>query len=269
VLLGRRSRARVVITEHYTGFQRGLISGYDKLTARLAFRAVDLVAAVTEDLAQHVTALAPHTRVEVVENVVDTEVFRPGARAGGGREGSAANQPARLLTVGALAEKKGHAYLLEALALLPERDRLTLEVVGDGEERAALEALTQRLGLDEMVRFRGELPKEDVAQLMRGADLFVLPSLVENLPCVLIEAMASGLPAVASAVGGVPALLDGTGVLCPPADAHALGQAISTALSEQRPLDPDALAERARLRFGYEAFERTWSKLYAELLNRG
>jgi glycosyltransferase involved in cell wall biosynthesis len=144
-----------------------------------------------------------------------------------------------------------------------------LDIVGDGELLAELRARASRLGLAEAVHFHGERPKEEIAELMRRADLFVLPSLFENLPCVLIEAMASGLPSVATVVGGVPDLLDdGGGVLCPPRDPRALAAAISSVLARRGAIDPVALADRARRRFGYQAIERIWTQIYDELLSR-
>ena len=132
LLLGRLSRAPVVISEHYTGFQRGLIRGYDRLTARLAFRYSDLVAPVSENLAAHVRPLAPRARVCVVENVVDTDVFHP--PQGPDRRG--VDGPARLLTVAALAAKKGHADLLEhwrdgRIKMFTAQRALALHVRGD------------------------------------------------------------------------------------------------------------------------------------------
>ncbi len=112
--------------------------------------------------------------------------------------------------------------------------------------------------------FLGERPKEEVAALMRAADLFVLPSLAENLPVVLIEAMASGLPAVATRVGGVPEMLEaGDGVLVEPGDASALAAAIRTAA--ERAFDPGAMAARARERYSYAAVCERWTEIYAEL----
>jgi len=275
LVLGALSRAPVVITEHFTGFQRGLITGYDRLTARVAFHLADLVAPVSEDLATHVRALAPGTAIEVVGNVVDTEVFHPPP--------DPLPQPSavggRLLTVAAMAEKKGHRHLLEALASMPAGARPVLELVGDGELRADLEARAQALGLGESVRFRGELPKEEVAALMRRVHVFVLPSLFENLPCVLIEAMASGLPCVATAVGGVPELLGEHGLLCPPGDPPALARAIAGALDalgqrDQQAVatapawaDAQSLARETRERFVYEAFARRWTGIYERLLD--
>jgi len=105
-----------------------------------------------------------------------------------------------------------------------------------------------------------------VAELMREADLFVLSSLHENLPVVLIEAQASGLPAVATRVGGVPELVDDdAGVLVEAADPGALAEAIAHALEGREGFDADALAGRAAERFGFEAVVGRWSDLYDEL----
>lgn len=254
LVLGRLSRAPVVITEHYTGFQRGLVSGYDRLLARFSFERAELVAPVSEELAGHLRELAPRATFEVVPNVVDTETFASGdeRRHGDGR----------LLTVAALAEKKGHRYLLDALRDLPQA---TLDIVGDGELRRDLESQADALELGDRVHFLGERSKQEVADLMRNADLFVLPSLAENLPVVLIEAQASGLPAVATNVGGVSELVDGAaGAMVPPADPPALAEAIRTALA--RDFDRLALAARARDRYGYDAIRDRWTAIYTRLL---
>lgn len=260
LVLGRLSRALVVVTEHYTGFARGLITGADLVTARIAFGGADLVAPVSEELAGHLRRIAPGAAMRVIANVVDTEVFT--ATVHERHDG-----PVRLLTVGALAQKKGHAHLLDALAELRTRREATLDLVGGGELREQLEHQARRLGLTGAVRFHGEVPKERVAELMGGADLFVLPSLHENLPCVLIEAMARGLPSVASRVGGVPELIDSeAGVLVPPADPGALAQAIEAAL--ERDFNSAEIARRAHERYSYGAVAREWTAVYDELSSR-
>lgn len=253
LVLSRLSRAALVVTEHYTGFQRGLVTGADRLTAKTAFERADLVAPVSRELAGHLRAIAPGARIEVHPNVVDTDVFTPVAH-------DARRPPRRLLTVGALAEKKGHAYLLEALTRL---DGVELDVVGDGELRAELQDAAHRLGAP--ARFHGELPKEEVARLMGEADLFVLPSTHETFGCVLIEAMASGVPSVATRVGGVPEVLgDDAGELVAPRDPDALAEGIERAL--ERTFDGEALAREARERYGYDAFAERWTRVYEELL---
>jgi glycosyltransferase involved in cell wall biosynthesis len=115
------------------------------------------------------------------------------------------------------------------------------------------------------VRFLGPLAREGVAELMRRADLLVLPSLHENLPVVLAEAAASGLPAVATRVGGAEEVLDPeAGTLVAPRDSQALAGAIRHWLDRPRP-DTAPMAARARERFGYQALGRTWDEIYTEL----
>lgn len=253
--IGRLSRAPVAVTEHFTAFGRGLITGGERSLARLAFEHADVVAPVSHELAGHLHAVAPRANLVVVPNTVDTEAFEPPPSREGGM---------RLLNVAALAEKKGHRFLLEAMTELPGAH---LDIAGDGELRADLEARVGELGLSDRVTFLGEQPKDQVARLMRAADLFVLPSLAENLPVVLIEAMASGLPAVATRVGGVPELLDHeSGELVQPGDAAALAGAIRTATA--RDFDPQAMAARARERYSYAAVCGRWTEIYAELPSR-
>ena len=261
LILGRLSRAAVVITEHYTGFGRGLVSGYDRALARVSFRQADLVAPVSRELAGHLRSLAPGARIEPVPNVVDTDAFKPPATSRG-HPG-----PARLLNVATLSEKKGHEHLLQAMALLD--GDVTLDVVGEGELRGQLERRVEALGLGDRVRFLGPRPKQEVARMMREADLFVLPSLHENLPVVLIEAQASGLPAVATRVGGVPELIDpDAGRMVEAGDPEALAEAIETLLARRGEFDPGPLALRAATRYGYDAIERRWTSIYGDLLSK-
>jgi glycosyltransferase involved in cell wall biosynthesis len=256
--LGRISRAPVVVTEHYTGFARGLVTGYDAWLARTSFERADLVAPVSEELAGRLRELAPKARMEVVPNVVDTAVFGPPTEPR-----ATDRSPARLLNVAELAEKKGQRFLLAALAELPDA---TLDVAGGGSEREPLERLASDLGVAERVRFLGPQPRERIAELMRNADLFVLPSLHENLPVVLIEAQASGLPAVATTVGGVAELVDAdAGLLGPPGDPAALAAAIRRALAERSRFDGAALAARAKQRYGYDAIRDRWTAIYKTL----
>ncbi len=246
LLLARRFGARVVVSEHFTAFQRGLVRGMDLRLARFTFRRADLVCPVSDDLRTQLERVEPRGRYRVVPNVVDTAIFHPGPRASG---------RLRLLNVAALAEKKRHADLIDAVAGLDA----DLEIVGDGEMRGDLEA---RAG--DNVRFLGPLPPEAVAERMRAADMFVLSSEFENLPVVLLEALASGLPVVATDVGGVSEIVDeSVGVLVPPRDVPALRRAISEVAG--RSFDRDALATRARERYGMEAIARTWDSIYAAL----
>jgi len=119
-----------------------------------------------------------------------------------------------VLFVGALIPKKGLQCLLEALQD-PSLERVRLTVVGDGYHADELKALCEKLGLKDRTRWMGILPPHEVARVMRESDLLCLPSFTEGSPNVVKEAMSSGLPVIASSVGGVPDLIsDGlTGLL--------------------------------------------------------
>ncbi len=129
----------------------------------------------------------------------------------------------RIAFVGALAQPyKGLDVLIDAVAQC--RRHHTLDVVGDGRLRADLEARATARHLRDRIRFHGALPPgEAVYGVLRSADIFVLPSRTEGLPRALVEAMAVGLPCLASRVGGVPELLDGTEML-PVGDAPSLAR---------------------------------------------
>jgi glycosyltransferase involved in cell wall biosynthesis len=264
LLLGRRIGCPVVVSEHFTAFQRGLVRGTDRLLAQYCFRSADLVCPVSDSLRRELEAVAPRGRYRVVPNVVDTTVFHPPMTPR--RRG--AGEPLRLLNVAALAAKKCHADLLDALALLRERAvPTTLDVIGEGELLPELQEQARRLHLGDAVRFLGPRDSAAVADAMRASDLFVLPSRFENLPVVLLEAMASGLPAVATRVGGVPEIIDeDAGLLVAPGDVAGLSEAIESVAERRDEFDATALAERARRRYGIDAVAAVWDEIYDEVV---
>lgn len=140
-----------------------------------------------------------------------------------------------------------------------------LRLVGDGEERPLAEDRAVGLGVADQVELTGF--RRDVPSQLAKADAFVLPSLNENLPLALLEAMAAGLPCVASAIGGVPeALGDGTGILVAPGDEAALAAAMEGLVK-----DPDrarALGSRARRRAESEFSLRSCADAHLELWRR-
>lgn len=153
-----------------------------------------------------------------------------------------------LLSVGRLAPVKAHRALVRAVALLRRSGvPVTLRIIGDGEERPALEALIRSLDLEAVVSLLGWQSGEFVERAMRESGAFVLPSYGEGIPLVLMEAMASGCTCIATAVGGVPELIkDGVnGLLIPAADDVALEDAIRRLA--QQPALREQLAAAAAL----------------------
>ena len=193
-------------------------------------------------------ALAPRADVGLMYHGIDRSVFHPSQRQprGGG-------DAPRVLAVGRLRAKKGLDTLIDACRLLHERGlRVRCEIVGYGEEHDALAHRIENAGLGRHVRLAGKLAREQVIDAYARADVFVQPSRItadgdrDGIPNVLLEAMAMGLPVVASAVSGIPEVVrDGVNGLLVPADAPlALADAIERVLA--RPQEAAALGRSAR-----------------------
>jgi glycosyltransferase involved in cell wall biosynthesis len=179
---------------------------------------------------------APPERLEIIPIGINVEAFRPGTEP---------REPL-LLFVGSLIERKGVRVLLEAAAqVFQQLPTYRLAIVGEGPLRAAVEQQAQASGIASQVEFVGPQTQAEVSGWMRRARLFVLPSLEEAFGVVLLEAMASGTPCVATQVGGIPELvMPGTGILVPPGDAPALAAAMVQALEDFEAWE--AMSRRAR-----------------------
>lgn len=198
--LGRRLGRPVVITAR--GSDVNLIPRYrlPRRMIRWAIREAAALIAVSGALKEALVALgAEAERVTVLRNGVDLSLFRPGDREAA-RRALGLSRPT-LLSVGNLVELKGHHRVIEALRRLPGFD---LVIAGEGPERDRLEQLRRRLGLAERVRLLGAVPHSALPAIYTAADALVLASSREGWPNVLLEAMACGAPAAASAVGGIP-----------------------------------------------------------------
>lgn len=138
-----------------------------------------------------------------------------------------------ILHIGRLMEAKNHANLIAAFKHIHDKySQCCLQLIGKGELRDDLIELVQRLDLEDAVAFLGE--KENVYPYLQNADMFVLPSLYEGMPMTIIEAMATGLPIVASCVGGIPDMIQDSieGILCTP-DADGIAEAIEKMYGDQ------------------------------------
>jgi glycosyltransferase involved in cell wall biosynthesis len=168
-------------------------------------------------------------------------------------------------TVSRLEPVKGIAILIQALLHI---DPIHLVIIGDGLERAALEALADDLGVNNRIHWAGH--RRDVERLLPAFDLFVQPSLHEGLPNTVLEAMAAGLPVAATSVGGTPeVVVDGaTGLLVSPRNPEALAQAITTLLrdSDLRRKMGRAGQERVARHFSVERMVQQTQDLYEQLL---
>jgi len=174
-----------------------------------------------------------------------------------------------LLHVGRFSPSKNHKLLIEAFSYaLNQNPNLRLWLVGDGELRPSIEEMVQKLGLGDRIRFLGT--RSDIPKLMACSDIFVLSSKWEGLPLVVIEAMAAGKPVVATAVGGVPELVENglTGLLVPSDNANALAEALLLLAEdpELRQVMGQKGQKKAIDRFDISRTAREYEALYCKLL---
>src|SRR2546426_2295538 len=180
---------------------------------------------------------AAEDKVAVIHCGVDTKAFQPN-----GADGERRGRALRVLCIGTLHEVKGQSYLIQACRRLAERGvPFECQLVGDGPDRRDLMRQAARAGLEDRVRFLGQLTQDEVREVLREADVVAAPSVPtrdgrrEGIPVALMEAMASGLPVVASRISGIPELVDEdeTGFLVGPGDVEGLASALERLVRDE------------------------------------
>lgn len=257
----RRWKLPFLVSENWTGYHVDAVRHLPLLT-RLAMRLATRHAAYLCPVSEHLAAAmrrhglsAPH---RVVPNVVDTDQFHPPDHP----RPVAATRFLHVSTL--LDEHKNVTGLLHAFAqarrTLPG---ITLHILGDGD-RAPHERTATALGLPpDAVTFEGPSPLRTIAERMRNADAFVLPSNHENLPCVMLEAFACGLPVVATDVGGIPEhLAPERGILIRRGDMDALHHAFIQLAQGAHPHHHDAIRQYAVDRFSMPVVAGAFDALY-------
>ena len=234
----------------------------DALLERLPswLRTADGVTAVSEALAKGVGSLSNGAELEVIENGIDAKFWCPDSAP-------EAERDLRLfVAAGRLVPVKGFDILLTAMAR-EEAGNTRLVIAGDGPDEADLRARIASHGLTERVRLAGRLDRNEMRNLFRRAGWFVLSSRREGLPLVILEAMATGLPLVATKVGGVPvAMGKGTGALVEPLDAGALARAIGKRAGNDALFRSESQAARRRAeRYGAKESFRRYESLFESL----
>lgn len=262
----------LILTEH----AKYSISRSNKLqeACRRAARLADCFTAVSEDLKNYFVKEIdiPAKSIMVIPNGIDTTRFTPGPRnealldllpeGFGGKI---------LISVGRLAEAKDQLTLLSAIEILKKQGRnIYLVLVGDGEMRKPLETEIVNKKLTDCVNLVGS--RSDIDQLLPGADVFILSSKREGFPMSILEAMASGLPVIATKVGGIPEVIqDGkNGILVPSQDPASLANAICRVLDDSKYAKD--LGQEARLtiekNYSLKTITDAYTELYLSLFKR-
>jgi sugar transferase (PEP-CTERM/EpsH1 system associated) len=269
---GWRRSPRIVFTEHgrhqpdYRRWKRVFVN---RLLTAPSDRIVAVGQAVRRALIDN-EGFAPR-RVEVIYNGVDLQRIASGAAHRVETRASLGLRPDQivLIHVARLDYLKDHATAVSAVKqLVDDVPNLRYVIVGDGPLRSSIEKQVEQESLQNHVLFLGT--RQDIPQLLAMSDIFVLPSVSEGIPLVLIEAMAAGLPVVATAVGGVPEMIDSgvQGILVPPRSAGALADALRTLI--RNPALRQAMSAagkvRARERFGEESMLERYRELFRDCL---
>jgi phosphatidylinositol alpha-1,6-mannosyltransferase len=238
-------------------------------TMRLVYRRASAVIANSKNTARMIESLSWHRgQVHIVYPGVDADRFHPGADDGCLRRRLAPNGELLLLSVSRLQKRKGHALVLKALpALMEHVPGVRYVIVGSGGERESLLKLSAALGLDEVVRFEGEVSDNTLQAYFAAADIFVLPTRVEptdfeGFGIVYLEAAAAGKAAIGGRNGGVPeAISDGeTGLLVGGDDAAELARALRSLCEDHELRQRLGRAARARV-----LREFTWERAAAQV----
>ena len=179
-----------------------LPGSFIRMVSKTILKNADAVLALTENMKQRMLEIC-NRDISVVPNGIGLERFN--TTSGRKKEGNSKT----IIFVGRLHPVKGVSYLIEAMAIVQrEIPDAKLILVGDGVERSRLEGLSKKLDLNGCIQFVGQVQQERIPTLLQQADLFALPSLSEGFPVVILEAMATGLPIVATNVGGIPDILE-------------------------------------------------------------
>jgi glycosyltransferase involved in cell wall biosynthesis len=234
-LTGALPRRRLICEIQTVEIERRWHLLVDRFTQRATRFVVGNSPSVADHLARH--ARIDPTRLVLVHGGIDARPYReaqPASRA----EFELADDVPLLIWTGRLDPVKGLDDLVDAVARVNRTQPVQLLLVGDGEQREALQLAVRESGASDHIRFAGR--RDDVPQLLRMADAFVFPSLTEGLPNALLEAMAAGLPVIATDVPGNRDLIEAnaTGLLVPARDRAALADAIVKIMNDK------SLAER-------------------------
>ena len=255
-----------VVTENWTGYYPASVpnlgdhNAWYRLQVRKVLAGADLFLPVTDDLGALVAKTVTPLKYQVVPNVVDTDKFyyQPVQK----------RDRFRFIHASYLNYQKNPEAILRATARLVEQGfQFDLWLVG--RKAPDLEELSRSLNIASFVIFKEAIPYAEVANLMRESSALLLFSRFENLPCVVLEALCSGLPVVSSRVGGIAEVIDDSnGLLVDPSDEIELANSMRIMIENYERYDRTSIAKRASGKFSYQVVGRTFNEIYLGLLTK-
>ncbi len=259
VRIGSEHGIPVVVTEHMSPFTNHLRSWWSRRLTRMALQPSGAVVALSPSLASAITGFCPAVQPHIIGEVLGD----PRANRHPLRKSHRPGRP-RIAFVGGLRPQKGVGFLLEAAALLANDGvELDLELGGDGPLRPLLEQKARELGLESRCRFLGQLTRNEVFDLFDRSDLAAVPSLHETFCLAAAEALACGLPVVATRCGGPEYFVNSTnGCTVRPASAEDLAAGIRQCVARLASFDPSAIRNEVLSEFGPERFLQKVTGVY-------
>ena len=262
-LLSIRFKVPYVITEHWTCYLQEVYPRPSKLQqflTRLAANKASIILPVSENLAQAMQKFGIRSEMNVVYNVIDTNVFVPGKKTE--RKGN------KLIHVSSLDPvQKNPSLLFQAFAELCKwKPEMQLHIVSDGDFSLFKKEIMQ-LNIDQQIVFHGMLEAKEIATLLQNSDLFVLTSRFETFGVVLIEAISCGLPIVSTNVGGIKEIVTSEhGQLVPSEDLEALVSVIKEQLIRLDEYDSIEMHQKATEKFSYHTIGIRLGEIYESII---
>ncbi len=260
ILAYQKQGIRIVVTEHWTKVLSKKLNAAESAQLSAYTEHADGFICVGEPLRKSILEQTGTKRpLTVVPNVVDS-IFQPQETA------RSADEPYTFVTAARLVKVKQIDKVIEAVAALRKQGvKLRYLVIGDGTERAALEALTQRLGMQDTVHFYGAQPKEQVAKIVAQSDCLICYSSLETFGVPIIEAWASGIPVISSdCLGLAEYWQDGLGYIVSYKDLSELTDRMKQIMTEPEKYDKQRLAEYARTHFSESVIRGKIENVYRQ-----
>jgi glycosyltransferase involved in cell wall biosynthesis len=277
-MVAKKCKKPFIVTQHntfidYKSFLNIVEQLNDQFIGKSVLKNADRIATVSKETKKYVLRLgADKTKTQVIYNGVDTDFFRPVNKTQSREKLGLPKNRKIVLSVRRLVYKNGLDTLIESVPhVARNRPDVLFVVAGKGPSRKLIEDRIKELGISQNIKLAGFVPDELLPVYYDAADIFMLPSASgEGLPLVLLEAMACGVPVIATAVGGTPEILEHmkNGVLVPPMNPEAMAEATSKLLSEEN-LGTTIGAEARRNvenKFTWTENVRQLQKIYSEFV---
>lgn len=255
-----------IITEHWSGYlpEDGAYKGFfKKIITKISVRKASAITTVNTSLKQAMLSHGLNNEYYVIPNVVDINLFNTALA-------KKERNKFFLLTVADLDDRvkniSGSIHVIKKIS--EQRKDFEYHIIGDGCDMEKLKNLALKNNLLNMfVFFEGEKKSSEVAEVMRKADLFILFSNYDNMPCVMTEAFASGVPVIGSDIHGMKEhIKEGLGILVPPGNENELLDAVQSAMNTIDSFDKNKLRQYAIDNFSYETVSKSFDEIYQKVI---